>query len=73
MINYAIQAMVTSGIEDIMLVTDGSHAGQSLRPLGNAQDNGGHSAQLRIPGKSGGIAQAPGLGAGPPTALPSWP
>jgi glucose-1-phosphate thymidylyltransferase len=63
MINYAVQAMVTSGIEDIMLVTGGTHAGEFLRLLGNGQDHGVTRLSYAYQEKAGGIAEALGLAA----------
>jgi glucose-1-phosphate thymidylyltransferase len=63
MINYAIQALVTAGIEDIMLVTGGTHAGEFLRLLGNGQDHGVTRLSYAYQEKAGGIAEALGLAA----------
>ena len=38
MISYAIEALVSAGIVEMMLVTGGNHAGEFLRLLGNGQD-----------------------------------
>lgn len=63
MISYAVQAMVTSGIEEIMLVTGGTHAGEFLRLLGNGQDHGVARLSYAYQEKAGGIAEALGLAA----------
>ncbi|MCK4177444.1 sugar phosphate nucleotidyltransferase [Aciditerrimonas ferrireducens] len=49
MIAWAIEAVVQAGIEEVMLVTGGTHAGEFLRLLGNGQE------------RPGGIAEALGL------------
>jgi glucose-1-phosphate thymidylyltransferase len=63
MISYAIQAMVTSGIEDVMLVTGGTHAGEFLRLLGSGQDDGVTRLSYAYQENAGGIAEALGLAA----------
>lgn len=63
MVNYAIQALVTAGIEDIMLVTGGMHAGVFLRLLGNGHDHGVARLSYAYQEKAGGIAEALGLAA----------
>jgi glucose-1-phosphate thymidylyltransferase len=40
MIYYPIEALVTAGIQDILIVTGGNHAGEFLRLLGNGQQFG---------------------------------
>src|SRR3989442_7702809 len=40
MISYAIEALVGSGVGEIMLVTGGTHAGEFLRLLGNGNEFG---------------------------------
>jgi glucose-1-phosphate thymidylyltransferase len=63
MISYAIEAMVNAGIEDIMLVTGGTHAGEFLRLLGNGQEYGVNRLMYAYQEKAGGIAEALGLAA----------
>ena len=52
MVTYAIEALVSGGITELMLVTGGTHAGEFFRLLGD-----GHAYQER----EGGIAEALGL------------
>jgi len=40
MIEYTIEALVGAGVEEIMIVTGGTHAGEFLRLLGNGQEYG---------------------------------
>jgi glucose-1-phosphate thymidylyltransferase len=61
MISYAIEALVSSGVTDIMLVTGGTHAGEFLRLLGNGADFGIERLSYAYQEKAGGIAEALGL------------
>src|SRR5207245_11496073 len=61
MISYAIEALVTSGIGEIMLVTGGTHAGEFLRLLGSGQSFGIDRLSYAYQEKAGGIAEALGL------------
>jgi glucose-1-phosphate thymidylyltransferase len=61
MINYAIEALVGSGVGEIMLVTGGTHAGEFLRLLGNGHDFGIERLFYAYQEKAGGIAEALGL------------
>lgn len=63
MINYAIQAMVNSGIEEIMLVVGGTHAGEFVRLLGSGHDHGIARLSYGYQERPGGIAEALGLAA----------
>src|SRR5438105_13753657 len=58
MINYAIEALVSAGIGDIMLVTGGTHAGEFLRLLGNGHDYGVDRLFYAYQDRPGGIAEA---------------
>ena len=49
MIYYPIEAMVNAGIEDILIVCGGNHAGEFLRLLGNGKDFGLTSPELHLP------------------------
>ena len=62
MIAWSIEALVSSGIDEIMLVTGGTHAGEFLRLLGNGRDVRRRPA-VATPTRSrpGGIAEALGL------------
>src|SRR5438876_4861521 len=61
MISYAIEALVTSGVGEIMLVTGGTHAGEFLRLLGSGQSFGIDRLSYAYQEKAGGIAEALGL------------
>jgi glucose-1-phosphate thymidylyltransferase len=61
MISYAIEALVISGITEIMLVTGGTHAGEFLRLLGNGHDYGIDRLSYAYQDRPGGIAEALGL------------
>ena len=58
MISYAIEALVRSGVSEIMLVTGGTHAGEFLRLLGNGQEFGVDRLFYAYQEKPGGIAEA---------------
>ncbi len=61
MISYGIEALVGSGVTEIMLVTGGTHAGEFLRLLGNGQEFGIERLFYAYQDKAGGIAEALGL------------
>lgn len=61
MISYAIEALVSAGVSDIMLVTGGTHAGEFLRLLGNGHDHGIGRLLYSYQERPGGIAEALGL------------
>src|SRR2546427_855607 len=61
MISYAIEALVGSGVGEIMLVTGGTHAGEFLRLLGNGNEFGIDRLFYAYQEKAGGIAEALGL------------
>ncbi|HUZ84441.1 MAG TPA: sugar phosphate nucleotidyltransferase [Gaiellales bacterium] len=61
MIEWAIEALVTAGITDLMLVTGGTHAGEFLRLLGNGHEFGIDRLSYGYQDKPGGIAEALGL------------
>jgi glucose-1-phosphate thymidylyltransferase len=58
MIYYPIEFLVRSGVQDIMVVTGGNHAGEFLRLLGSGQEFGLRHLQYAYQDKPGGIAQA---------------
>src|SRR5208283_2425194 len=58
MIAWAIEAVVSSGIDEIMLVTGGTHAGEFLRLLGNGHEYGIKQLSYAYQEKAGGIAEA---------------
>ncbi len=63
MIAWAIEAVVESGIDEIMLVTGGTHAGEFLRLLGNGHEYGIKQLSYAYQENAGGIAEALGLAA----------
>ncbi len=58
MIYYPIQTLVDAGIEDILIVTGGNHAGEFLRLLGNGQHFGLKHINYAYQEGEGGIADA---------------
>jgi len=58
MIYYPIQTLVDAGIEDILLVTGGKHAGEFLRLLGNGSAFGLKHINYTYQEGEGGIADA---------------
>ena len=61
MVSYAIEALVGAGIDEIMLVTGGIHAGEFFRLLGNGHEYGIDRLFYAYQEKAGGIAEALGL------------
>lgn len=61
MIYYPIQTLVDAGIEDILIVTGGNHAGEFLRLLGNGSEFGLKHINYTYQKGEGGIAEALGL------------
>ena len=61
MISYAIEALVKSGVTELMLVTGGTHAGEFLRLLGNGHEYGIDRLSYSYQERPGGIAEALGL------------
>jgi glucose-1-phosphate thymidylyltransferase len=61
MVYYPIQALVNAGIHEILLVTGGKNAGDSLRLLGNGRDFGLKHLNYSYQEGEGGIAEALGL------------
>ena len=61
MINYSIEALVKAGIDEVMVVTGGFHAGEFLRLLGNGQEWGVDRLLYSYQAQAGGIAEALGL------------
>ncbi len=61
MISYAIEALVSAGINEMMLVTGGTHAGEFLRLLGSGHDHGIDRLSYGYQDRPGGIAEALGL------------
>lgn len=61
MIYFALETLVRAGLDEIMIVTGGNHAGEFLRLLGNGGPVGLRSLQYAYQEQPGGIAQALGL------------
>ena len=61
MVTYAVEALVEAGVEELMLVTGGTHAGEFFRLLGNGHDYGIDRLFYAYQDRPGGIAEALGL------------
>ena len=58
MVYYPLQTLVDAGIEDIMIVTGGNHAGDFLKLLGNGKEFGLKDLNYTYQEGEGGIAAA---------------
>jgi glucose-1-phosphate thymidylyltransferase len=58
MIFYPIQTLVEAGIDELMIVTGGNHAGEFLPLLGNGSEFGLKRLQFSYQAQAGGIAEA---------------
>ncbi len=58
MVTYAVEALVEAGIDELMLVTGGTHAGEFFRLLGNGHDYGIDRLFYAYQEETGGIAEA---------------
>ena len=61
MIYYPIETLITAGIQDILIVTGGNHAGEFLRLIGNGKEFGLQHVNYTYQEGEGGIAEALGL------------
>src|SRR5487761_1849070 len=61
MVQWSIEAVVTAGITELLLVTGGTHAGEFLRLLGNGHEFGIDRLSYGYQERPGGIAEALGL------------
>ena len=61
MVTYAVEALVEAGIQELMLVTGGTHAGEFFRLLGNGHEYGIDRLFYAYQDRPGGIAEALGL------------
>ena len=61
MIYFPVQQLVYAGIDDILIVTGGNHAGDFLRLLGNGKEFGLRRLNYTYQEGEGGIAEALGL------------
>ena len=58
MVDYAVQALVGAGVDELMLVSGGTHAGEFIRLLGNGREYGIERLQYGYQDQAGGIAEA---------------
>ncbi|HKV88314.1 MAG TPA: sugar phosphate nucleotidyltransferase [Candidatus Dormibacteraeota bacterium] len=58
MISFAVEALIKAGVQEMMLVTGGNHAGEFLRLLGNGEEFGLDRLFYAYQDKPGGIADA---------------
>ena len=58
MVTYAIEALVLAGVEEIMIVTGGTHAGEFFRLFGNGHEHGVDRLLYAYQEQPGGIAEA---------------
>src|SRR5260221_7056438 len=58
MVTFAVEALVGAGIDELMLVTGGTHAGEFFRLLGNGHDYGIDRLAYGYQEQAGGIAEA---------------
>ena len=58
MVTYAIDAVVSAGVEEVMLVTGGTHAGEFFRLLGDGHAHGIRLLQYAYQEQESGIADA---------------
>src|SRR5919109_1203065 len=61
MVTYAVEALVQAGMDELMLVTGGTHAGEFFRLLGNGHEYGVERLLYAYQERPGGIAEALGL------------
>ncbi len=61
MVTYGVEALVRAGIDEVMLVTGGTHAGEFFRLLGNGHEWGVDRLFYAYQEQAGGIAEAFGL------------
>src|ERR671913_67469 len=61
MVTYAIEALVSAEVRELMVVTGGTHAGEFLRLLGNGPEWGIDRLSYAYQERAGGIAEALGL------------
>jgi len=58
MVAYAVEALVKAGIQEMMLVTGGTHAGEFFRLLGDGHEHGVERLLYGYQEREGGIAEA---------------
>jgi len=62
MVEWAVESMVTAGIEEVLIVTGGAHIGNFLRIIGDGHEFGLENVSYTVQEQAGGIAEALGLG-----------
>jgi glucose-1-phosphate thymidylyltransferase len=62
MVEWAVEALVASGVDELLLVTGGEHIGSFLRVLGDGSAYGLNNLSYSVQERPGGIAEALGLG-----------
>jgi glucose-1-phosphate thymidylyltransferase len=58
MVTYAVEALVEAGVDELMLVTGGTHAGEFFRLLGSGEKYGVRGLLYTHQERAGGIAEA---------------
>jgi glucose-1-phosphate thymidylyltransferase len=61
MVTFAVEALVQAGIDELMLVSGGAHAGEFMHLLGNGREYGIDLLTYGYQEQAGGIAEALGL------------
>ncbi len=61
MVTYSVEAIVSAGINELMLVTGGTHAGEFFRLFGDGHEYGVKGLQYAYQERESGIADALGL------------
>jgi glucose-1-phosphate thymidylyltransferase len=61
MVTFAVETLTGAGIDELMLVTGGTHAGEFFRLLGNGHEHGIDRLFYAYQEQTGGIAEALGL------------
>jgi glucose-1-phosphate thymidylyltransferase len=61
MVTYAVESLVGAGVQELMLITGGTHAGEFFRLLGDGRDYGIERLFYAYQENEGGIAEALGL------------
>jgi glucose-1-phosphate thymidylyltransferase len=61
MVTYAVEALVGAGVNELLLVTGGTHAGEFFRLLGDGHEYGIERLSYAYQEREGGIAEALGL------------
>ena len=62
MVEWSVEALVTAGIDELLLVTGGERVGDFMRMLGDGSSYGMEGLSYAVQERAGGIAEALGLG-----------